>query len=256
MGKYVPLKFLFNEELAEKIADSICKHDPYFSKNIFVDSVACKVENLELKQRIEVIADELHNALQKDFNAAIHILLKTLGPENTTEVGTFTNGYMYMPLAKYVEKYGLNDFKISFNAMYEITKRNTAEYAIRPFLETYHEDTLDILQQWIHDENSHIRRLVSEGTRPRLPWAKKIGALKGDFKYNLQLLEPLMNDPSKYVQKSVANHINDITKEDKELVFQWLQQLRDKQHPINPWIIKHGLRTVIKNGTLPKDFSF
>ena len=65
-----------------------------------------------------------------------------------------------------------------------------------------------------------------------------------------------MNDPSKYVQKSVANHINDITKEDKELVFQWLQQLRDKQHPINPWIIKHGLRTVIKNGNLPKDFCF
>ena len=63
-----------------------------------------------------------------------------------------------------------------------------------------------------------------------------------------------MNDSSKYVQKSVANHINDITKEDKELVFQWLQQLRNKQHPINPWIIKHGLRTVIKNGTLPKDF--
>ena len=63
-----------------------------------------------------------------------------------------------------------------------------------------------------------------------------------------------MNDPSKYVQKSVANHINDITKEDKELVFQWLQQLRDKQHPINPWIIKHGLRTVIKSGTLPKIF--
>ena len=113
-----------------------------------------------------------------------------------------------------------------------------------------------IPSQWIHDENSHIRRLVSEGTRPRLPWAKKIGALKGDFQYNLQLLEPLMNDPSKYVQKSVANHINDITKEDKELVFQWLQQLRDKQHPINPWIIKHGLRTVIKSGTLPKNFSF
>lgn len=65
-----------------------------------------------------------------------------------------------------------------------------------------------------------------------------------------------MNDRSKYVQKSVANHINDITKEGTELVFQWLEQLRDKQHPINPWIIKHGLRTVIKNGTLPKDFSF
>ncbi len=71
MGKYVPLKFLFSEELAEKIADSICKHDPNFSKRIFVDSVTYKVKNLELKQRIEVIADELHNALQKDFNAAI-----------------------------------------------------------------------------------------------------------------------------------------------------------------------------------------
>ena len=77
-----------------------------------------------------------------------------------------------MPLAKYVEKYGLNNFESSFNAMYEITKRNTAEYAIRPFLQTYHEDTLNILQKWIHDKNSHIRRLVSEGTRPRLPWAK------------------------------------------------------------------------------------
>ncbi|MCU5330782.1 DNA alkylation repair protein [Bacillus wiedmannii] len=197
MGNYVPLKFLFNEELVEIMADSICKHDPNFSKRNFVSSVTCKVE-----------------------------------------------------------KYGLNDFETSCNAMYEITKRNTAEYAIRPFLETYHEETLHILQQWIHDENSHIRRLVSEGTRPRLPWAKKIGALKGDFKNNLQLLEPLMNDPSKYVQKSVANHINDITKEDKELVFQWLQQLRDKQHPVNPWIIKHGLRTVIKSGNLPKDFSF
>ncbi len=114
-----------------------------------MSSVTCKLENLELKQRIEVLADELHNALQKDFNAAIHILLKTLGPENTTEVGTFANGYMYMPVAKYVEKYGLNDFKISFNAMYEITKRNTAEYAIRPFLEASHEDTLNILQQSI-----------------------------------------------------------------------------------------------------------
>ena len=256
MGKYVPLKFLFNKELAEKMADSISKHDPNFSKKNFVDSVTSKVENLELKQRIEVIADELHYALQKDFNETIHILLKTLGPENTTEVGTFTNGYMYMPIAKYVEKYGLNDFETSFSAMYEITKRNTAEYAIRPFLETYHEDTLHILHQWIHDENSHIRRLVSEGTRPRLPWAKKMGALKGDFKNNLQLLEPLMNDSSKYVQKSVANHMNDITKEDKELVFQWLQHLRDKQHPVNPWIIKHGLRTVIKSGTLPRDFSF
>ncbi|MGG0080118.1 3-methylpurine-DNA glycosylase [Bacillus cereus] len=256
MGKYVPLKFLFNEELAEIMADSICKHDPNFPKRNFVSSVTCKVEKLELKQRIEVIADELHDALQKDFHGAIHILLKTLGPENTTEVGTFTNGYMYMPIAKYVEKYGLNDFETSCNAMYEITKRNTAEYAIRPFLETYHEDTLHILQQWIHDDNSHIRRLVSEGTRPRLPWAKKIEALKGDFKNNLKLLESLMNDPSKYVQKSVANHINDITKEDKELVFQWLQYLRDNQYPVNPWIIKHGLRTVIKNGTLPKDFSF
>lgn len=171
MGKYVPLKFLFNEELAEKMADSISKHVPNFLKK-FVDSVTYKVENLELKQRVEVIADELHNALQKDFNEAIHILLKTLGPENTTEVGTFTNGYMYMPIAKYVEKYGLNDFDSSFNAMYEITKRNTAEYAIRPYLEKYHEETLDILQQWLRDENSHIRRLVSEGTRPRLPWAK------------------------------------------------------------------------------------
>lgn len=174
-------------------------------------------------------------------------MLKILGPENKTEEGMFTNGYFLMPVAYFVEKYGLNHFDISCHAMYEITKRHTSEYAIRPYLLTDIDRCMDYFQFWLEDNNSHVRRLVSEGTRPRLPWAKKISPIRNNVQNNLRLLEKLLCDNSRYVLKSVANHINDLTKENAELVLEWMQsQIADKNN-VNPSIIKNGLRTLTKS---------
>lgn len=247
MSEYVSLKYYFDRELALRLAGSIHLQYPCFTKKYFVESVACQVENKELKARVAVIADILKQHLPADYEEALAILLKILGPENKTEEGMFTNGYFLMPVAFFVERYGLNHFDLSLNAMYEITKRHTSEYAIRPYLGADVDHCMVYFQDWIKDSNSHVRRLVSEGTRPRLPWAKKIPPLKGKVQNNLHLLEKLLNDRSHYVQKSVANHINDLTKENPELVLNWIHQYISEKDDINPKLIKNGLRTLVKS---------
>ncbi|WP_018932223.1 DNA alkylation repair protein [Gracilibacillus lacisalsi] len=246
MGNYVPLKYYFDRELALRLTELIHPFYLGFDQNAFIELVTKEVANKELKDRVEVFADALKQNLPSDYPQAIAILLKIIGPENKTEKGMFTNGYFLMPVAYFVEKYGLEYFDHSFHAMYEITKRHTAEYAIRPYLIADINSSMTYLQDWITDPNPHVRRLVSEGTRPRLPWAKKIPPLKNDLENNLSLLESLLHDTSPYVQKSVANHLNDLTKESPEQVLVWLDQLMKANHHVNRKIIKNGLRTLIK----------
>ncbi|GAB2571650.1 DNA alkylation repair protein [Gracilibacillus alcaliphilus] len=243
MSEYIPLKYYFDKELALRLADLIKPHYTNFSKYSFIDMVAVGVEGKELKDRVEVIASALKQHLPVDYEEALAVLRKILGPENQTEEGMFTNGYFLMPIACFVEKYGLDHFDLSLKALYEITKRHTSEYAIRPYLMADTDRCLIYFQDWLKDPNSHVRRLVSEGTRPRLPWAKKMPLLKNHIQYNLSLLDQLVSDKSRYVQKSVANHINDLTKENPETVLQWLAN----HDNINPRIIKNGLRTLIKS---------
>lgn len=247
MGEYIPLKYYFDRELAHHLADLIQSKYPRFTRASFVDAVSIEVENNELKARVEVIANILRQHLPSDYEEALAILLKILGPENETEEGMFTKGYFLMPVASFVEKYGLDHFDLSLHAMYEITKRHTSEYAIRPYLIANSDRCMDYFQFWVKDPNSHVRRLVSEGTRPRLPWAKKIPPLKNEVQNNLSLLEKLMYDSSRYVQKSVANHINDLTKENPVAVLKWLQKYISDNNGVNPKIIKNGLRTLIKS---------
>ncbi|OZU87017.1 hypothetical protein CIL03_18940 [Virgibacillus indicus] len=246
MSKYIPLKYYFDRELALRLADLTQSQYPSFAKKSFVDSVALEVENKELKARVEVISDKLKEHLPADYEESIAILLKILGPENKTEEGMFTKGYFLMPVACFVEKYGLDHFDLSLKAIYEITKRHTSEYAIRPYLIADIDRCIAYFQYWIRDPNSHVRRLVSEGTRPRLPWAKKIPPLKENVQNNLHLLGKLTCDSSHYVQKSVANHINDLTKENPEAVLKWVQEYMSDNAEINPKIIKNGLRNLIK----------
>ncbi|WP_130860668.1 DNA alkylation repair protein [Gracilibacillus phocaeensis] len=243
MGEYISLKYYFDKELALRLADLIQSQYLPFSKNSFVNIVAEGVENKELKARVEVIANALRQHLPTDYKQALAILLKILGPENKTEEGMFTKGYFLMPVASFVEGHGLDHFDLSMKAMYEITKRHTSEYAIRPYLIASIDRCMDYFSYWLEDANAHVRRLVSEGTRPRLPWAKKISPLKNNVQNNLRLLEKLISDQSRYVQKSVANHINDLTKENPEAVLQCMAD----HHDINPKIMKHGLRTLVKS---------
>jgi len=152
-----------------------------------------------------------------------------------------------MPIAKYIEKYGLDDYKLSIKAIEEITKRNTGEYTIRPYIERYPKKTMAVLQRWSKNKNKHVRRLSSEGPRPRLPWASKLDIFIDDPSPLLPILDNLKDDSSKYVQKSVANCINDILKDNteiaKSLIEAWMSAEPTKERM---WIVKHALRNLIK----------
>lgn len=243
---YKKLKFWFDEVLAQMLADKIKPIRNDFDERRFVQSVKEGVDTLELKDRVELITDELHEALGEDYQQGIAILLQILGPENEEETGMFSNFYWVMPIAKYAEKYGLDHFELSMDLIREVTKRNTSEYAIRPYLEKYPDRALAQMLSWSQDANFHVRRLASEGVRPRLPWASKLQAYIDDPRPILPILENLKDDKTKYIQKSVANCINDILKDNFSIGQQLIEQWLDAPTPERKWIIKHAIRNFRK----------
>lgn len=243
---YKKLKYWFDKELDTLLADKINSIYPSFNRNGFVKSVDLNVQKLELKDRVEVIADELQANLPGPYPRNVELLIQILGPENPGETGMFSNYYWIMPIAKYVEKYGLDHFEISMNAIAEITKRNTGEYAIRPYLQMYPQKTLGMMAEWSENENFHIRRLSSEGARPRLPWAKKLDLSVENPVPILPILENLKDDSSKYVQKSVANCLNDILKDNPGIGRGIIEKWRKDAAKQRSWIIKHSLRNLLK----------
>ncbi len=241
------LKYWFDKELAILLAEKITIHKPDFNSKRFINNIHIETTEMELKDRVEFIADQFHEILGTDYQKNVIVLRKILGPENTEETGMFTNFYWIMPIAKYVEKYGLDNFDISMTAIQEITKRNTGEYAIRPFLEKYPTKTLKILKTWSRSENKHVRRLSSEGIRPRLPWASKLQIFIEDPRPIIPILENLKDDSSKYVQKSVANCINDILKDNLEIGKNLIEKWSKNASKERKWIIKHALRNLLKS---------
>ena len=244
---YKQLKLWFDKKLARALADKFLSIDHSFDKKSFVKGVALEIDTLELKDRVEFIADEIFKQYDGSYLEGLNQIMQILGPENEEETGMFFNYYWIMPLAKYVEKYGLNNFKESMKAIEEITKRNTSEYAIRPFIEKHTVKTMKKMKKWSKSKNKHLRRLSSEGGRPRLPWAKKLDVFIEDPSPILPILDQLKNDSSKYVQKSVANCINDILKDNpmiaKKLIEDWRSEKIGKE---TKWIIKHALRNLLK----------
>lgn len=242
------LKLWFDKDLAELLADKILAYQSSFDKSSFVERVDSGVSSLELKDRVELIADELHRSLGDNYEENAPLLKSILGPENEKETGMFKEFYWIMPIAKYVEKYGLDNFEVSMDMILEITKRNTSEYTIRPFIERYTRQTLAYMVEWSKNENKHARRLASEGGRPRLPWAAKLQIFIDDPSPLLPILENLKDDSSKYVQKSVANCLNDIFKDNPEIAKSVIQGWSKSPTKERKWIIKHALRNLLKNG--------
>ena len=246
MSEYKKLKYYFDEELGLMLARKIEPHYPGFQTQSFVEEIESSVGSLELKQRVEAISDGLFRHLPSDFCRALGILEKILGPENPKETGMFTEGYWIMPIAFYVEKYGLENYEESMRFIEEVTKRNTGEYAVRPFLLARPEQTLEIARKWSQDRNSHVRRLASEGLRPRLPWAKKVTIFIQDPTPVFLVLENMKSDASAYVRKSVANNLADFLKENYEATISYLAKWKPNASKETQWIIKHALRNEIK----------
>ena len=240
------LKDWFDKDLAVLLSEKIKVHDRSFDSRRFIKEVAEGTKNLELKDRVALIADQLQANLPSDFKQAINICRRILGPELKKETGMFTEGYWLMPVAKYVEKYGINHFSESMDAIKMITKRHTGEYCIRPFVIKYPDKTLAVMEKWSHNANVHVRRLSSEGLRPRLPWASELEQFVENPTPVLEILENLKDDDSKFVQKSVANNLNDILKDNYEIGIDVIKRWSKGAKQNRKWIIKHALRNPVK----------
>ena len=233
----------FDAELARSLADKIAANERNFDQEGFVTYVTERLPPLELKARVATFADGFEHFLPGPFAHNAEILTSILGPENEEETGMFTNFYWVMPVANYVEQYGLEDFEAAMQLTEAVTKRNTAEYCIRPYLQKYPDRTMRQMRQWASDKNFHLRRLASEGVRPRLPWATKLDQFVERPHPILPILEQLRDDPIRYVQTSVANCLNDILKDHPALVRDILQRwATDRPTEHRKWIIRHALR--------------
>ncbi len=248
MTENVPFKHYYGVQLAALLADKVALVHPAFDGRAFVAQVAARIDALELKDRVRLISATMREYLPADYPAALDVLLNILGDELDGEAGMFNKGYWVMPIAHFVQTYGLEHFDRSINALYEITKRFSSEEAVRPYLVRYPEQTLERLRVWVHDENAHVRRWVSEGTRPRLPWAMRLDQFVRDPSPVLELLEHLRDDASLYVRKSVANNLNDIGKDHPERVVATLARWSRNGSERTAWITRHALRTQIKHG--------
>jgi 3-methyladenine DNA glycosylase AlkC len=246
MSEFKRLKYYFGVELGLMLAEKITPYCSQFNRESFIQEIEAAIGAQELKQRVETIADALQHQLPKNYSDAISVLHKILGPENRNETGMFTEWYWLMPVAFFVEKYGLDDYNASIQLIEEITKRNTGEYAIRPFLLAHPTETLAMAKAWSKHKNFHVRRLASEGLRPRLPWAKKITLFSHDPSVVIAVLENLKVDPSAYVRKSVANNLADFLKENYAYTIEVLEKWAVNANKETRWIIKHALRNEIK----------
>jgi len=242
---------LFNLQKVEKIAQEIKEVYPTFDASNFTKETLKAFPKLELKERIYHIRDMLAKYLPDDYREAVNILLKALPPELDPSCGDDDFGdFIYAPYSEYVTAYGCNKEYLDFSlqALREITKRFSVEYAIRDFINTYPDETLAMLEKCAKSKNYHERRLASEGLRPKLPWAKKLNI---DYTEPLRHLDWLYSDTTRYVTRSVANHLNDIAKIDAPLVINTLKRWK-KQNRQNTkemaFIVTHSLRTLVKNG--------
>lgn len=242
MGTNYSITEKFGANLAELLAEKINRVYPDFNSKNFIKDTENKVIGQTYTQRIITIADLLKNYLSADYKEALRVLLSILGEENPNQTGMFTHYYWILPIGKFVERYGINHFTLSMNAIEEITKRNTGEYAVRPFIRKYPEKSLEMIKKWAKSPNFHLRRLASEGLRPKLPWASKLDTFVENPAPVFQILELLKDDEIMFVKKSVANHLTDWIKVNKEAVLPLIHRWKTFENTHTQWIIKRATR--------------
>ena len=250
MEKGYQLKEIFNDKMVARIASDIHGVWNEFDKNTFERDINKSLKPLSLTERGNLIMEEMANHLPGHFPKAVEILVASFGKEMTDPEFTGFDGFYYLPHGNYIAKYGLDHFDLSTNALKEITKRFTAEFPIRSFIQHHPEKSLKLLHLWSGDENLHVRRLASEGMRPRLPWAPQLTEFIKDPSPVLAVLNKLKDDPELYVRRSVANNLNDIAKDHTDLVVDVLTDWSKGASQGTEWIIKHAARSLIKSGNV------
>jgi 3-methyladenine DNA glycosylase AlkC len=231
--------------LAAQLANVAVVAWPAFDRDAFLRGIDDDLAPLELLARLDLLADRLAVALPADFDAAADVLWAMLEVSASGELGF--EGWMTIACGSFVARGGIDEPERALGLLAGLTPRGSSEFAIRPFIEAHPEVTYEHLHRWCDDPDEHVRRLVSEGARPRLPWAPVLRWLVADPTANVALLDRLVDDPSTYVRRSVANHLNDIAKDHPDLAL----ELADRWWPRSDRAasaVRHGLRTLIKRG--------
>lgn len=238
-SEYPALKEMFNAARFRRIAKDTAAVYPRFDQKKFLALTLPGLDGLNLLQRLRRVTEGLRATLPQDYVKALAVLRK-LAPR--TE-----RGFVSLFLPDFVGLYGLNDFDLSLDALKFFTSFGSSEFGIRPFLRQDLRRTLKVMEAWSRDEDEDVRRLASEGCRPRLPWSFRLDALIADPSPAAKILENLKADPSLYVRKSVANHLNDITKDHPAWVLDRIERW-DLENVHTAWIAKRALRSLIKAG--------
>jgi len=234
-----PLKEMFNRGYYRKLGEAFQEAAPGFDTSKFVKDVTVDLDSLSLNQRMRNTSLVLHNYLPYTYSRNIAMMMEV--------IQRMSKGYTALVFPDYVSVYGLNDFNTSMKALKYFTSFGSSEFAIREFLKRDFIRTINVMYGWSEDTNIHVRRLASEGSRPRLPWSFKLDEVIRNPKVTLPILENLKSDNELYVRKSVANHLNDISKDSPQYVFSVVKKW-DRQNPNTSWIIKRGCRSLIKQG--------
>jgi 3-methyladenine DNA glycosylase AlkC len=245
-----PLKTFFSRALVRRLAGDIARVHPDFPSRAFTNDACRGLDDLELLARGRHIAGALGRHLPPEYPRAIEVLLRSLGPEHATDelIGVGMAPFFYLPHTLFVSERGLDYFDLSMRAQYELTKRFSAESSIRPYIARDPERATAFLERWAADANPHVRRLVSEGTRLRLPWAPRVPWLDQNPERVLALLERLKDDRSTMVRRSVANNLNDLGKVRPDLLVRTAGTWLARASPERRSLVEHALRSAVKRG--------
>lgn len=241
------IKDWYGIDFAKVFTSEIAKCTKKIDLKNFLKEFKKEYQKLELKDRLKLIALQLHNNLDLTYENKIKILTKILGPKWPHEIGMMNYGFFLYPVSQYIEMYGDKKPEISLNFIKELTQRFTGEFAIRPLLVNEPTQTLKKMKEWSHHKSFHVRRLSSEGLRARLPWGQGVPWIKNNPQKTIPIFNRLRNDTSLYVRRSVANAMGDIIKLDSDLAMSTFDKwLSGKINSENIWVIKHAIRNPVK----------
>lgn len=236
------------ESAVERIACALKQVKPDFDTANFVSEAMSGLQTLELKGRVYHVIATLHKFLPGDFAQTARLLKRLPNVWDYGDPDDPLRSFAAWPVIDYVGVYGLAHPHTALAVLKQLTSLFSAEFAIRPYLIAHPEYCQSQLAKWAYDEDEHIRRLVSEGSRPRLPWGMQLKPYVKDPSPSLPLLEILKNDSSLYVRRSVANHLNDIAKDHPDLVIAICRRWYPEASPELRWVIKHATRSLVKAG--------
>lgn len=248
----------FKDEISrsavESIAADLRRAWTDFPAERFVAEAVEGLEALELLARVRHVAAVLRRCLPADFATAAEVMSRAVDETKAGAKGvrgSGIDGWASLPCGFWVADHGIDHPETALPLLAALTPRFSSEWPLRPFLLRHRKVTFEHLRRWVHDPDEHVRRLVSEGTRPRLPWAPVLRDVVADPTPCLELLDALYDDPSAYVRRSVANHLNDISRDHPDVAVEAARRWLESGSEEAAWTVRHGLRTLVKRGSLP-----